>query len=34
VTIAPKGPEEFGSYLEKEDRKWRELIRIGEIRPE
>ena len=34
VTIAPKGPEEYGSYLAKEDKKWGDLIRIGGIKPE
>ncbi len=34
VTISTMGPEEFGKYLAKEDKKWAELIKIGGIKPE
>ncbi len=34
VTISTKGPEEFGKFLAQEDKKWKELISIGGIKPE
>ena len=34
VTMALMGPEEFGKFLEKEDKKWKELVTIGGIKPE
>jgi tripartite-type tricarboxylate transporter receptor subunit TctC len=34
VTISTMGPEEFGKFLEKEDKKWGELILMGGIKPE
>jgi len=34
VTISTKGPEDFGQFLAREDKKWKELITIGGIKPE
>ncbi|MBI5967218.1 MAG: hypothetical protein HY882_05110, partial [Deltaproteobacteria bacterium] len=34
VTISPRGPEDFGQFLAQEDKKWKELITIGGIKPE
>jgi len=33
VTIAPKGPDEFAKFFEKEDKKFEELINIAGIKP-
>ena len=32
--ISVKGPEEFGKFLADEDKRWKELITIGGIKPE
>jgi len=34
VTISTKGPEELAKFFAQEDKKWRELITIGGIKPE
>ena len=34
VTISTKGPDEFAKFLAQEDKKWKELITIGGIKPE
>ena len=34
VTIWVQGPQEFTKYLEKEDKKWKQAIEIGGIKPE
>lgn len=34
VSVSPLGTEEFGKFLAKEDRKWREIIEIGGIKGE
>ncbi len=34
VTLAIKGPAEFGKVLDEEDKMWKEVIEIGGIKPE
>ncbi len=34
VTLAIRGPEEFGKILDEEDKMWRDVITIGGIKPE